>query len=252
MSNEKKSRFGNRISALVIMISILASMSIAAVYSQPLQLPYAANPSVVVDGVVSDGEYPTSFTDPTTGIRVNWVHNGSILYVALTGNNTGWLSIGFGLTNARMDGSNIIIGSVGANSSSRVVDEVGVGHNHYPDVSRGGQSNIVESSGSESDKTTIEFAIPLDSGDQMDYKLSPGGTYGFFLAFNNANSDFSKIHSAYSATYTFTVVNVPTIPEPTGTGPSYLWGLLVLIPVAVYLYWRMNRPKVYRFSDMKP
>jgi hypothetical protein len=241
--------FRNRLFAVAFMALLLASMGFAAAYSQPLQLPYVEKPSVVIDGVVSNGEYPVTFTDPTTGIRVSWVHNGSLLYVALTGNNTGWLSIGFGSTDARMDGSNIIIGSVNADSTS-VVDEVGVGHNHYPDTERGGESNIIEYSGKTTDKTTIEFIILLNSGDPLDYRLSPGGTYGFFLAFNSANTDFSKIHSAYSETYTFNVEAVPIAPLPAETGPNYLLWFLVLIPIAAYLYWRMNRPKVYKFSDM--
>ncbi|TFH16987.1 hypothetical protein E4H04_05750 [Candidatus Bathyarchaeota archaeon] len=239
----------NRVWAVAVIAVLFVSMDTVPVYSQQVQLPYVEKPSVVVDGVVSDGEYLVTFTDPTTGIDVSWVHNGSLLYVALSGDNMGWLSIGVGSTNARMDGSNIIIGSVNEDGS-HVVDEVGVGHNHYQDTSRGGESNIIEAGGKISDRTTIEFVIPLDSGDQLDYKLSPGETFGVFLALNNVNDDFSKIHSFFSETYIFYIEAVPNKPPPSMIGLNYLLLILVLIPMAAYLYWRMNRPKVYRFSEM--
>jgi hypothetical protein len=219
------------------------------VYSQQLLIPYIEKPDVVVDGVISSGEYPVTFMDPTTGIDLSWVHSGSLLFIRLSCNKTGWLSIGFGSSDARMDGANIVIGSVNVDGAL-VVDEVGVGHAHFPDTSRGGDSNIIESGGMISDGVTIEFVIPLDSGDQLDYTLSPGESYGFFLAINDDETDFSKFHSSFSETYLLTVEAVPDESIQSDTSFNYLYLIVVLVSVAFYLYWRNSRPRVYRFSEM--
>ena len=192
-----------------------------------------------------------NFSDPTTGIDVYWVHNGSLLYVALSGSKLGWLSIGLGPTNAKMDGSNIVICSVNEEGAN-VIDEVGIGHNHYPDTTRGGESDIIKFGGTISNKTTIEFILPLDSGDSLDYKLTPGESYGFFLAQNNNNLDYSIIHSSFSGTYIVNIEAAQIQPTQTLLDWNYLLLIIMLISVILYVYWRKNRLPVYRFSEMKP
>lgn len=240
-----------RLGFIVLFTAIVsaATIGLLAVYSEPLILPYVEEPIVDVDGVVSNEEYPVSFMDPETGLTLSWLHNGTDMYLAISGEIFGWLSFGYGSRNAGMDGSNIIIGSV-ISDSSLVLDEVGVGHNHFPDIDRGGESDIVKHAGTLNESTTLEFIIPLDSSDNLDYRLIPGEIYGFFLAVNQDQQDFSLFHTAFSETYEFQVELTPIPQQPQGINLGYIVPILSLITLIGFIYWMRNRPKVYRFSEM--
>ena len=177
--------------------------------ADPVVVPYVNSSKVIVDGIITQGEYKGTYTNPPTGLSVYWEQDGNNILVGLTSKGTGWVSIGFGPKNTGMDGSNIIMGFVDDSSGVLTIsDELGVGYEHYSDESRGGKDNIVTKAGTQ-DKgiTTIEFVIPLNSVDVNDQVMQIGETYGFFLGYHKTADDLKTYHSDHSASLTLTIQN---------------------------------------------
>lgn len=164
-------------------------------------MPHTATSAtrVTVDGRISEGEYAGQLTESTTGINLYWEQNGTDMRVGLTSPGTGWVAIGFNARGGGMDKGNIIIAAVAASSTLAISDEVGVGFNHYSDLTQGGTNDVKSSAGTESGgKTTIEFIYPLSSGDKNDQSFGVGGTYAVFLAYHASEDGFTVYHTAHS------------------------------------------------------
>ncbi len=162
-------------------------------------VPYVNSSKVVVDGVISNGEYAGSYVDPATSMAIYWEHDGKNIFVSLVSKGTGWVAIGFGPKNTAMDGANIIIGYVDNSGTLTISDEIGVGFEHYSDTKQGGANNILTSAGSQKGgDTTIEFVFPLNSGDVNDQVFQVGRTYGFILAYEKSAKDLTTYHTARS------------------------------------------------------
>ncbi|MHB9034865.1 MAG: DOMON domain-containing protein, partial [Anaerolineae bacterium] len=146
------------------------------------------------DGLVTAGEYTHQGT--AGPLTVSWFNDSSYLYIALQARTTGWLSIGFDPDRTHL-GANIIIGAV-ANGSLTLLDSYGTlerGTYHTPDTELGGMNNIVAAAGSYADGvTTIEFQIPLDSGDQYDCTFQAGSNVSVILA-TGSTSSLTSMHS---------------------------------------------------------
>ena len=193
---------------LLVLTPMLFSYNVFAL-TDPVVVPYVNSSKVIVDGIITQGEYKGTYTNPPTGVSVYWEQDGQNILVGLVSKGTGWVSIGFGPKNTGMDGSNILIGFVDDSSGVLTLsDELGVGYEHYSDESRGGKDNIVKKAGTQ-DKgiTTIEFVVPLNSGDVNDQVLQIGETYGFFLGYHKTADDFKTYHSDHSASLTLTIQN---------------------------------------------
>jgi len=96
-----------------------------------------------------------------------------------------------------MQGANFIFGYVQGGETS-IADMYGTEPTamHPPDEELGGTNDIVAFGGrEEGGTTTIEFQIPLDSGDANDKPLSPGSTYSVILARGTAD-EFLVYHAA--------------------------------------------------------
>jgi hypothetical protein len=184
---------------MVVAFALAAMLSSPPAAAQPVIVPFARPVTAVVDGVVSPGEYASTFTDTVTGIAVSWVHDDVNLSVGLVSPGTGWAGIGFGPEGILMDGSNIIIGYV-LGAATVISDEYGVGLNHIADIGLGGRDDLLELAASEaSGKTTLEFRIPLDSGDAYDIALRTGKTFSLLLAYHDTADDLITLHTAASA-----------------------------------------------------
>ena len=146
-----------------------------------------------VDGVIAEGEYPHS--TEVVGVKVYWANNAEELHVGLASPGKGFVAIGFD-PERRMKGANIIITAV---KDGQVVtrDDFGIAEtNHAPDTSLGGEDNVLAAAGTESEEgTVVEFAIPLDSGDQFDKPLEPGKTYNIIVSYHRTSDSFSTRHS---------------------------------------------------------
>lgn len=146
------------------------------------------------DGEINLGEYAhKAASGPLT---VYWRNDGTYLYLALQARTVGWLSIGFDPDRTHI-GADIIIGAV-SNGTVTILDSYGTserGTFHTPDVNLGGDYSITASGGSqESGVTTLEFQIPLNSGDKYDKALAAGATVPVILAVGTT-SDLASMHS---------------------------------------------------------
>jgi len=184
---------------MVVAFALAAMLSSPPAAAQPVTVPFARPVTVLVDGVVNPGEYAGTFTDTVTGIAVSWVHDDVNLSVGIVSPGTGWAGIGFGPEGILMDGSNIIIGYV-LGPATVISDEYGVGLNHIADIGLGGRDDILERAGSEaSGKTTLEFRIPLDTGDAYDIAMRTGKTFSLLLAYHDTADDLITLHTTASA-----------------------------------------------------
>jgi hypothetical protein len=89
--------------------------STLAASSMNVSIPYVDTHYGSADGIIDPTEYACSFTDPVTGIKSYFEHNGTLLYVGVEAHTTGW--IGFAWQNytsnfeqAGLNNSDIIIG----------------------------------------------------------------------------------------------------------------------------------------------
>ncbi len=119
--------------SLFIMLSSASLSSFGAVPEDlfsgvtTLVAPYAANPNIDVDGVVSAGEYDPNVTYQTgdTGISVSMIHDNDSLFVALTGPTWSWVAIGFSSDNATTMGFVLVArGTSGYDAQERLVTAV--------------------------------------------------------------------------------------------------------------------------------
>jgi len=199
---------------IVLFVSILLVSSSNAQAQQPM-MPYEPNPIVVVDGTIGANEYKGSYSETTTGITIYWEHDGTNMYIGLNSPGTGWVGIAFGPTGVGMKDANIIIGYVNALGELFLQDYFGTGpvsHKADTDPSLGGSDNIVSKAGSEvGGQTIIEFVFPLDSGEQYDHSFSPGGTYGFNVAYQQTADDLTSYHTKRSASLNF-YMEAPGLP----------------------------------------
>ncbi|MFQ6134921.1 MAG: DOMON domain-containing protein [Nitrososphaerales archaeon] len=201
---------------------ILASSAFAL--GDPAVVPYVESSEVVMDGVIGDEEYAGSYVNPTTGMSVYWEHDGENIYLGMVSKGTGWVAIGFGPENTGMDGANIVIGAVDdASGVLAILDEIGVGFEHYPDTDQGGSDDILGKAGSQNGGTTvIEFVFPLDSGDVHDHAFQVGGTYGFILAYQKSVDDMAEYHTDHSTPLTLWIEDPEAAPpqEPGAEEPG--------------------------------
>ncbi len=120
------------------------------------------------EGLVYAGEYRNNLYDPQTGMTLFWQNDATDLHVGLISPGTGWLGVGFSNRVGKM-GSNIILGAV-AEGSVTIQDGYGATRELYL-ADR--TSSILAFGGSEeAGQTTLEFVIPLASGDSQDTTLA--------------------------------------------------------------------------------
>jgi hypothetical protein len=148
------------------------------------------------EGVVYAGEYRNALYDAQTGMSLFWQNDATNLYVGLISPGTGWLGVGFS-HRAGKQGSNIILGAV-ADGAVTIQDNYGVTRElHMPDRN----SSILAYGGSEeAGQTTLEFVIPLASGDAQDTALAPGEAVQVILAYQATWDSFGIEHTSYSMT----------------------------------------------------
>lgn len=121
-------------------------------------------------------------------VTFDWSVDGDNLAVKLSAPTEGWVAVGFNPVK-RMQGANIILGYV-KKGKVKVFDEIGTKPiQHAKDVSQEGKENVTLIGGSEENgTTTIEFTIPLNSGDVHDGVIDPAGDTVVILAYGERDS----------------------------------------------------------------
>jgi len=147
----------------------------------------------IVDGIIHTGEYAHAME--AGGFRVYWTNDDVVLRIGLFSPGTGYVAIGLD-PERRMQGANFIIGAV-RNGKTEIRDDYGIASlTHGSDIDQGGTNDILAYAGQElNGQTTLEFIIPMDSGDAFDKPLRPGETYGVLVAYHDTNDNFSVRHS---------------------------------------------------------
>jgi hypothetical protein len=148
------------------------------------------------DGTVSEGEYADSFELSGGRYAVYWTNDEEDLYMALRGEVTGWVAIGFEPTSEMKD-ADMVFGWV-ENGNPVIQDQFSTGSfgPHIPDKELGGSDDILEFGGSEEDGVTVvEFHRSMDTGDQFDKAFATGQTVRFIWGLATTDSASFK-HNA--------------------------------------------------------
>ena len=125
----------------------------------------------------------------------SWSVDSDQLSAKVSAPTTGWVAVGFN-PSSKMKDANIIIGYV-KKGKVTISDDFGIAATqHKSDTKVGGQNNVTVVGGSEEGNTTvIEFAIPLNSGDQKDGALDLNGDTVVILAYGEGRDSFRVKHS---------------------------------------------------------
>lgn len=154
--------------------------------------------------VAQSADYQHSLT--VEKMTFDWSIEGDQLAVKLSAPTTGWVAVGFN-PSSKMKDANIIIGYV-KKGKVKIVDDFGTAATqHKDDTKVGGAENVTVVGGSEEgDTTTIEFSIPLNSGDEKDGVIDPNGDTTVILGYGPDRDSFRMKHD-FNATI---VVNLGT------------------------------------------
>jgi len=142
--------------------------------------------------VAQSTEYQHSLT--AEKMTFDWSVVGDQLAVKLTAPTKGWVAVGFNPSN-KMKDSNIVIGYV-KKGKVEIVDHFGTAATqHKGDTKVGGAENVTVVGGSEEGgTTTIEFSIPLNSGDEKDGTIDPNADTTVMLAYGIDRDSFRMKH----------------------------------------------------------
>ena len=139
-----------------------------------------------LDGAMSAKEYSYTLQEPSMQLGMSWV--GDTLYVAVTGQTTGWVAVGLG--SPRMDGAVLYLGFV-ADGKGQMKVQQGTGHRHGDTNSDAPtQFALKEADG----QTTMELALKADS-----FLALNQTRLDVILAYGSAPS-FNSLHRAHFAT----------------------------------------------------
>ncbi len=123
-----------------------------------------------------------------------WKVTEGDLAIKISGKTTGWVGIGFNPVE-QMKGADYILGYV-KGGKVEIRDDYGDSErNHKEDQELGGTSDVTVIGGEEKGgTTTLEFSIPLNSGDKFDSVIDPQGETVVLLAFGGKRDSFISKH----------------------------------------------------------
>lgn len=127
------------------------------------------------DGIITQNEYKNSKEFENGRFTAYWSNDEEYIYMALKGQTSGWVSIGFEPTTAMRDADMIFCLLSGGTPT--VLDQYSTGDSgpHPSDEQLGGTNDLIETGGSEaSGFTIIEFKRKLNTGDRYDKAFTKG------------------------------------------------------------------------------
>lgn len=147
---------------------------------------------VMIAGNVVAQEY--DHTAKVEDMTFSWKIVDKAIQIKLSGETTGWVGIGFN-PSSQMKDAGIVIGYV---KKGKVTIEDDFGdeeRGHKKDDKLGGKNDITVIGGEEKGKTTtIEFSMPLNSGDKYDSAIDPNGETVVLLAYGGSRDSFRSKH----------------------------------------------------------
>lgn len=146
--------------------------------------------SFLVCGVAQAYDHTVDVKD----MSFSWKLDGDSIQIKLTGKSKGWVGIGFNPTD-QMKGANYILGYVKKGKVELIDDYGDSERGHKSDEKLGGTNDVTLIGGEEKGKTTtVEFSIPLDSGDKYDSALDVNGETIVLLAYGGGRDSFKSKH----------------------------------------------------------
>jgi len=132
-------------------------------------------------------------------ITFSWKVAGDTLVVKIAAETKGWVGIGFN-PSKKMKGADFILGYV-KNGKVKIRDDFGSSNtSHKPDEILGGTSDVTLIGGEEvGGVTTVEFTIPLKSGDKKDSEIKVEGDTIVLLAYGSGRDGFTARHKFRTA-----------------------------------------------------
>ncbi|MGD9948060.1 MAG: DOMON domain-containing protein [Desulfobulbus sp.] len=148
--------------------------------------------SLLFAGSLYAGTYQHSLV--VDKMNFDWSVVGDTLAVKIAAPTTGWVGIGFNPSDMMKD-ANIVMGYV-KDGEVKISDEFGTGvTSHAPDDQKGGTSNVTVVGGSEvGNTTTLEFTIPLKSGDEKDGVIDPNADTKVIFAYGPDRDSMKMKH----------------------------------------------------------
>ena len=132
-------------------------------------------------------------------ITFSWKVAGDTLAVKIAAETKGWGAVGFN-PSSKMKGADFVLGYV-KNGKAKIRDDFGSSKtSHKPDKKLGGTSDVTLIGGEEvGGVTTIEFTIPLKSGDKKDSEIKVEGDTIVLLAYGPGRDGFTARHKFRTA-----------------------------------------------------
>jgi DOMON domain len=154
--------------------------------------------------VAQSTEYQHSLTE--NKITFDWSVVQDQLAIKLSAPTTSWVAVGFN-PSKKMKDANIIIGYV-KKGKVKISDEFGTAATqHKGDKKVGGADHVTVVGGTEEGGvTTLEFTIPLNSGDAKDGVIDPTADTTIILAHGEGRDSFRVKHKVHATL----VVNLST------------------------------------------
>ena len=146
---------------------------------------------------VCAADYAHEVKDKNIGFA--WTVDGDKLAVKLWAETEGWVGIGFNPSKEMKD-ANFILGYV-KKGEAKIIDEFGdTNTSHKEDDKLGGTSDATLIGGTEEGGvTTIEFTMPLNSGDKNDSAIDVNGDTVVLLAYGAGRDSFKSKHKYRTA-----------------------------------------------------
>lgn len=180
--------------AIVILIPTIVLLSLGCLGTSKNN-PHSQTEPIqwVPDGKISSGEYTVEKNVGEMSIYFR-VENGT-LYVGISAETHGWVSIGFG-GGPGMKNTDIVIAYVLPNGTVKISDSYSTGFSgpHNSDTFLGGHNDILSYGGREDENgTVVEFSRPLDTGDKYDYQIPLEKPFRVIWAYGPTD-DFQSMH----------------------------------------------------------
>ena len=154
------------------MHKLLATLALALLVSFGMAQP-------TIDGTIAEDEYASTVTHEESGAAMYWTVEGDMLYFGMTMESSGWVGVGFAMpddvTRAKAGYDQYMV---------NVVDGTPMAYDMYQEDARGapimdteagGNDSLTEFAGTyEGEMWTVEFARPLNTGEETDAVIVPG------------------------------------------------------------------------------
>ncbi|MCJ2540401.1 MAG: hypothetical protein LN414_03920, partial [Candidatus Thermoplasmatota archaeon] len=149
-----------------------------------------AEAAPTIDGTVDTGEYDLMVKLDSDRYEIHWTYDGADIYVAIRGQTTGWIAIGFDPSD-RMKDADMVYGWVDSVGGLTIFDLYAIGVNgpHPEDTQQGGTYDLLDAAGTEdSGWTTLEFTRKVNTGDTYDNVIPTTGTIPIIWAVGPSDS----------------------------------------------------------------